>query len=393
MSIIPDKKNGKLTGRYRVEVYRGGKRLRGRTDDLVSAKRLEVSFLSQFDTGVFLETVKPSPVAPVVPTTLKHAKRKASGLLWAGQATEMESFRKVDRLIRILGEGFSLDSFDSNAVDRIVKDLQASGAKDGTINRYLSCISAFLNFCHKRGWMLSPVPEVDWRDEDEGRVRWISYDEESSLLRLLPEPYSTLVYIAIRTGLRASELLSLKPEQVEAGWIRLWQTKNGKIRSVPVTPDLGETLATLVSGGRIPVEYWQLRIEWDKARKAMGLDKDATFTFHACRHTYATRAVQAGVNIRVIQKLMGHSAIQTTLRYAHVDDQTLSAEATKSIVYHAAKVGEKGGGITPRSVSRGAPRTAETRHGVSPYRPANPCTPVRFRLGPPDFLPIISNDE
>jgi site-specific recombinase XerD len=50
----------------------------------------------------------------------------------------------------------------------------------------------------------------------------------------------------------------------------------------------------------------------------MGLSDDENFVFHCLRHTRATRLVEMGVNLRVIQQFMGHKAIQTTLRYAHV---------------------------------------------------------------------------
>ena len=192
--------------------------------------------------------------------------------------------------------------------------------------------------------------------------------------------------------MRASELLNLNPDQVQPQWVHLWKTKNGSPRSVPISEDLYRVLVPLV---RVMPDYWQLRNEWEKARIAMGLKADRTFVFHACRHTYATRAVQAGVNIRVLQKLMGHKTIQTTLRYAHVDDATLADAALASLSFHDERSGRKKwsdrmgetGEIPPLSALRGAPRTADFRHssglGVPPQRSANPYTPVRFRLGPP----------
>jgi hypothetical protein len=61
----------------------------------------------------------------------------------------------------------------------------------------------------------------------------------------------------------------------------------------------------------------------------MGLSDDEDFVFHALRHTRATRLVQHGVNLRVIQQFMGHKAIQTTLRYAHVSDDMLASAVDK----------------------------------------------------------------
>lgn len=336
MSIYPDRKNGKLTGRYRVEVQSGGQRIRMRASSLDEAKALELSILQG--------EIKPkasNPKDAPKPLTLKEAIGQSQGILWAGQETEGRSFRKLAIMSDIVGPDMALEEFDANTVDKIVRHLQDNGRSDGTINRYLSAVSAFLGFCKRRKLYKAELPELEWRDEDQGRIRWITYSEERQLMELLPAPYSTIVYIAIRTGLRAAELLSLKPDQVEPRWIHLWKTKNGLSRSVPINDELYKLLTALVYSG-FP-GYFQLRDQWQKARKAMGLDDDDTFVFHACRHTYATRAIQAGVNIRVLQRLMGHKTINTTLRYAHVDDKTLSDAALDALSFHegrGSKVGE-----------------------------------------------------
>src|SRR3546814_899171 len=66
-----------------------------------------------------------------------------------------------------------------------------------------------------------------------------------------------------------------------------------------------------------------LRSWWDRTKKRMGLEDDQDFVFHTCRHTRATRMVDAGINIFVIKEWMGHMRIETTLRYAHVKQQNL----------------------------------------------------------------------
>jgi hypothetical protein len=77
---------------------------------------------------------------------------------------------------------------------------------------------------------------------------------------------------------------------------------------------------------RLPfsVKEHQLRYAWEKAKTAMGMSQDEDFVFHCLRHTRATRLVELGVNLRVIQQFMGHRSIQTTLRYAHVSDDMLA---------------------------------------------------------------------
>ncbi len=323
----------------------------------MEAKRLEVTLLDRLAGREVISSPSPMPLAlmPITPPksaclTFGVAAKRAKGILWVGQATEAESLLKLRRLTELIGPSLPLDDFDANAADDLVAALTATGITPGTINRYLSCVSAFLRFCYKRKFRTVPLPELEWRDEDEGRIRWLSYEEEARLMELLPSPVSTVVYVAIRTGMRASELLNLKPDQVQPRWVHLWKTKNGSPRSVPISDDIYEVLAPLV---RVMPTYPQLRWSWEKAKDAMGLRHDKTFVFHACRHTFATRAVQAGVNIRVLQKLMGHKTIQTTLRYAHVDDKTLADAALSALAFHEGKTGPKPvvfvGGLAPNA--------------------------------------------
>lgn len=342
MAIYPERKDGSLTGRYRIEVQLKGKRLRGRAGSLSEAKGVERELNSRLLAPEAPEgTTDHSPKAPSSLPTMQDGYTAANGLLWQGQETEYASFRKLERIKSIVGEGLSLNAFDANMVDKVVIALKAGGASDATVNRYLSALSAFLSFCFKRGLRATPAPSMDWRDEDAGRIRWITYEEEEMLSSTLPHLYAEVVHLAIRTGMRAAELLTLNPDQVEAGWVHLWKTKNGGTRSVPLTPDMSTRLKALIASG-MPT-YPQLRHQWDMARKTMGLMDDPTFVFHACRHTFATRAIQAGVNPVVLQKLMGHKTIQTTLRYAHVDDRTLSEASLSAILFHERRGGASGG--------------------------------------------------
>ncbi len=349
MAIYPDRKGNKLTGRFRVEVQSAGRRLRGRADSLKEAKLLEAELTAQL-TGVEPPAPKatPKPVAPLsapvaLPClTLGEAADKALPVLWSGQATEGGTKRKLERIVALLGRDLPMDDLDTNVADKLVQWLRDRDTADGTINRYLSCLSAFLRFSKRRGYRTCDLPELEWRAETETRIRWITLEEEARLMKVLPPPFDSVVHIAIRTGMRANELLMLKPEQVSPAWVHLWKTKNGSERYVPLAPGLYELLAPLVSKGEMPT-YRRLAMRWETARKKIGLAKDPTFVFHACRHTYATRAVQAEVNIRVLQRLMGHKTIQTTLRYAHVEDRTLADAVAKMHAFHDARRGTKVG--------------------------------------------------
>jgi hypothetical protein len=90
------------------------------------------------------------------------------------------------------------------------------------------------------------------------------------------------------------------------------QTRTTIARIVPLTPRAKSLLQS-----RVP-SYW-----FDKAKEAMGLAAEKDFVLHACRHTCAARLVEAGVNLRVIQRWLGHKSLATTERYAKCGDDML----------------------------------------------------------------------
>ena len=63
---------------------------------------------------------------------------------------------------------------------------------------------------------------------------------------------------------------------------------------------------------------WAFRAIWDRARAHLGFAEDRQFVIHTLRHTCASRLVQRGVGLKVVQQWMGHKTIQVTMRYAHL---------------------------------------------------------------------------
>lgn len=101
-------------------------------------------------------------------------------------------------------------------------------------------------------------------------------------------------------------------------------SKNGEIRYVPLNDEASVALRTAhkQSNGQpfVFLNRYGLRLvsprEWfDPSVKGAGIED---FTWHCLRHTFASRLVMAGVDLRTVQELMGHKTIQMTVRYAHL---------------------------------------------------------------------------
>lgn len=368
MSIYPDRKQGKLTGRFAVEVQSGGRRLRGRRNTLAEAQALEKELLARFASGEALDAPRKFTASQSRPTTLKEAIASASGKVWAGLECERDCLTKLEAFLKVAGDK-ALNSITNNDIDDLVSALERTGRSDATVNRYMSAISVFLKWCEQRGYRdagKGPASKItfDWREEQEGRLRWLSYEEEELMIQHTRGLIPLVIKVSIETGMRASEILELdRRGDLADGWVHLWKTKNGSARSVPISKETGDTLRYLLDKG-MP-SYSHLRYEWDRAAKELGLAGDEDFVFHTCRHTFATRLVEANVNLRVIQRLMGHKCIETTMRYAHVHDDTLAAAANLARTFHNSRRSvaglnqstQEGGLASVREVAKGAPLT------------------------------------
>jgi integrase len=175
------------------------------------------------------------------------------------------------------------------------------------------------------------VPYIQKYREKPGRLRWQTPAEEAEMIRLLREmgkdDLADLVACLADTGCRRSELLGLEWDDVDDGWIRLWETKGGSSRSIPLTQRAREILEArqelAAVGPFASITARHLEDGWNRVRKAMGLENDKGFTPHCLRHGCASRLVQAGVPILTVKELLGHSKLETTLIYAHLAPRNL----------------------------------------------------------------------
>jgi integrase len=191
-------------------------------------------------------------------------------------------------------------------------------------------LCTLLRYAKQRDY-IDKLPHFSRKTPAPHRVRWLSPDEEQKVFAAIEtadyliarkhrEEMSALTRILIDTGMRRGEVLGLKPENIDGDWVRLWKTKNGKARSVPLTPKAKELLLKHVP---FEIKDHQVHRFWAKVRDQVGLSKDTQFVLHTLRHTTATRMLKKTKNIAMVQRMLGHSNISTTLRYAHIDDQDL----------------------------------------------------------------------
>lgn len=181
-----------------------------------------------------------------------------------------------------------------------------------TRNRYLATIKGIFTCAVKLDKVNKHPARISGLVEDNERLRYLTYEEENLLL---PECKKlgilNVVMVALYTGMRRGELISLAPDDIRDGmvYVKGENTKTAKTRIIPIHDKIKEYL----------MENFAFRYDFDRhfsdlAAKA-GLDG---VTFHTLRHTFASRLVMQGVDLLTVSKLMGHKSIKTTQRYSHL---------------------------------------------------------------------------
>jgi integrase len=239
-----------------------------------------------------------------------------------------------------------VEQLDNQFLDTVVSELRAKGNRNSTINRKMACLSKLLRK-HQRNGGIDRLPDFAKLPEKNGRIRFLSRDEEAFLFACLDaqDPdYGALARFLIATGARIGEALSLTWADCEDGHATFWETKANTPRTVPLTIGAIKVLdgqkGKFHSGPFVMVRYANFRNAWLRAKRQCGLNKDMQVVPHVLRHTCASRLAQNGVDIKRIQEFLGHRTLAMTLRYAHLAPRHLDvcAQALNAFDAKSARV-------------------------------------------------------
>jgi len=248
----------------------------------------------------------------------------------AGSSGKLRS-RRVD----LLRDGMGSMAADA-ITPQVISRWRAKASKENswapaTANRYKALISLAFRLGVENGKCSSnPARAVRRLREENERVRYLSQEEEERLreaiAELCPERAADLD-VALNTGMRQAEQYKLTWRDVKLLDRRttVGKTKNGTRRHLPLNDAAlaafqslhlesnGQERVFLNIARTAPLEnprYW-----WDGVvRQAQLVD----FHWHDLRHTFASRCVMRGVDIRTLQQLLGHKSLQMVVRYTHL---------------------------------------------------------------------------
>ena len=237
--------------------------------------------------------------------------------------------------------GRSPDQADKEDLRRFQHHMRTQGASATSMNSAVSALRFFFGVCLGRG-----DAEVGMTTVRQPRRLPVilSPEEVARLLDHAPGLKSrAALSLAYGTGLRASEVVSLKVTDIDSQRqvIRVEQGKGRKDRYAMLADDLlallrdwwrmGREKGVMLPGGWLfpgqnPVNHLttrQLSRIFHGAKDAAEIDKKVSL--HTLRHCFATHLLEQKVDIRVIQVLLGHTKLNTTAHYSQVDSRTLKA--------------------------------------------------------------------
>jgi len=204
---------------------------------------------------------------------------------------------------------------------------QYSGKKPRTRARYTTIVKSFMKWCGQ--------PMDDFRVKVPKTLP--PYTEDGDIQKLFDAIEhkqthkgciardSLLVRLALKTGMRRSELANLEKQHVHADFLVVIGGKGGKDRIIPLAPATAQMLQNFIKGMEPGEKVFKLKAACisNKIRqfaKKAGLNG---FHTHTMRHKFATDLLEKGANIKVVQELLGHENLATTEVYLSIVDQGL----------------------------------------------------------------------
>jgi integrase/recombinase XerD len=164
----------------------------------------------------------------------------------------------------------------------------------------------------------------------------LSKEEVSAILKALTNlKHRTMLSLIYACGLRRSELLNLKPENIDSKrhLLIILNAKGKKDRVVPISDKVIDMLREyykaykpkvwLFEGQQQAGQYSEMSLQkvLKKALETTRINKPVTL--HWLRHSYATHLLESGTDLRYIQELLGHKSSKTTEIYTHVSEKSL----------------------------------------------------------------------
>ena len=305
---------------WHYDFWYRGRRYRGSTEEKskTRARRMEAMLMLK-------AREKPGFIlASRVPVLLEFAPRF---LEWVEASTLEQATKEYYQYGWQMLEKTSIAQMRLDAISKDTAEVLRFPGSSANGNRALRTLRRMLGKAEEWGFISRP-PRIRLLKE-QGREAVISPEMEARILKVAPQPLRDVIVMILDSGMRPQDVFRTRWEHVN--WHkRVIFVPYGKTqlsrRYVPMSDRMAESLLARMdvresSGWVFPSPSAQeghittVAKAWQETRDCLGLD--ASIKLYACRHTFATEALERTGNLAAVMKTLGHSSTQTTMRYQH----------------------------------------------------------------------------
>jgi integrase/recombinase XerD len=249
------------------------------------------------------------------------------------------------------GRDRALERLSRQDLEAFVRSLMAEGRSPRSVARLVACVRGFFRYLHLHQH-INENPAVDLQAPRAWKVlpKFLSLEDVERLLKApdIATPRGlrdrALIELLYATGLRVSELVALRPQDLhlDAGYLTT-MGKGRKQRIVPVGDEAAAWIAQYQKESRprllgtrasprlfvnargggpgiTRVGFWKILKEYGKT---LGIARH--LSPHVLRHSFATHLLEHGADLRAIQMMLGHADLSTTQIYTHILDARMRA--------------------------------------------------------------------
>jgi len=269
---------------------------------------------------------------------LEHCKKYNKDTTIEDKDRTLNFFKEQagDPWLRQINKKIVVDYLDSRIASRSGKPISAE-----RFNTERQVLNNFCNYLMREKLLKeNPAKEIEKKKIVRNKEpKSLARDTEKKLDKWLAENSEELLRVkavAINTGLRARELVNLTWPDIDADILRVtakpdWTPKDYEERAIPLNKTALSALKQHKMKRGVLGRYVFCRLDGRKYGRGLDLAMVRAFKeaglgsggLHALRHTFATRYLEAGGNVKDLQKLMGHSDLKTTQRYLHADEEQM----------------------------------------------------------------------
>ena len=242
----------------------------------------------------------------------------------------------------------TIEKINRGDIEAFIEGEQDRGLKLSTVRTRLQILKAFVRYLNEEKIIDHDV--FPWKmtiKPPQSLPRAMDPDEVKRLLSVIDHIRDrTMILVLLRTGMRIGELLATTVSDVnlKERKILIFESEKNRLgRVVYFTDDARDAVKAWLTKrdpknkflfyghrGR-PLTYPAARMVFVKCLEKAGLSHKNSYTLHCLRHTFATELLNAGMRLECLEKLMGHTSLEVTRRYARLTDKTREEEYFKAM--------------------------------------------------------------